>query len=139
MPKKELSAKKSTRHNFRFLLNANISRKIIPQLFERFSLDLKHISDFSSTAWTDAEIVSLAKKEKRTIITHDLDYGEIYYLKEKGKIGVIMLRLQDQTSANVVGKLTNFFQNPKYQKANLSSSLTIISDEKIRIFSPKRP
>lgn len=137
MPKKESSAKKSIRHKYRFLLNANISRKIIPPLLVNASHDFKHISEISDESLSDPEIIAIAKKEKRIIITHDLDYGEIYYLKEQGNLGVIMFRLTNQSSENVSACLSEFFNNPKYNRYNFYNSLVIISDEKIRIFSPE--
>lgn len=135
MLKKGLSVKKSSRPKYRFLLNANLSRKIIPPLSRKFNFDFIHISDVTQKVATDREIIDLAKKDNRIIITHDLDYGEIYYLQEQGKIGVIMLRLKNQTSVNVLQTLSDFFSNYKSMDKPLSTSLIIISDEKIRIFS----
>jgi len=137
MPKKESSVKKSFPPKYRFLLNANLSRKIIPHLSSITGNDFIHISSISTRSLTDPEIITIAKKEKLIIITHDLDYGEIYYLKEQGNVGAIVLRLKDQTSANVTAKLTAFFSHRKYKRVNLSNSLVIITQENIRVFSPK--
>lgn len=104
---------------------------------QNFDFDIKHISDFSSDSLTDQEIVEIAKNEHRIIVTHDLDYGEIYYLKEQGKIGVIMLRLKDQTTLNVVKVLNSFFTNKEFKTSDPSKSLFIISEENTRVFSPK--
>lgn len=135
MPKKESSAKKSSQIKHHFLLNANISKTIILILEENLPHEFIHISNISSQAYTDQEIIKIAKKLRLIIITHDLDYGEIYYLKEQGRFGVIMLRLSNQTSQNVVLKLIEFFKNDKYKKSDLTKSLVIISDKKTRIFS----
>src|SRR5512144_2177385 len=44
---------------------------------------------------------SRAKREQRVIVTLDQDFGEIYYLRERGRVGVLVLRLRDQTVASV--------------------------------------
>src|SRR3989338_699134 len=100
MRKKGLGVKKSSLPKHSFLLNANLSRKIVHSLTEVTGFSFIHISDISNKNLSDSEIVEIAKKQKSIIVTHDLDYGEIYYLKEQGKIGVIMLRLSDKTSKN---------------------------------------
>jgi len=33
---------------------------------------------------SDREIVTLAKRKVRVILTHDLDFGQIYYFAERG-------------------------------------------------------
>jgi len=68
---------------------------------------------------SDEEAIKLSKSQKRIIVTHDLDYGEIYYLKEQGKIGVIQLRLTDQTTQNTLKKLTQFLDSKKSKSVEL--------------------
>lgn len=135
MLKKELKGKKSSYPEYSFLLNNNISQKIVSILKPRLKHNFRHISDFSKKSLTDPEVIDIAKREKHVIITHDLDYGEIYFLKERGQIGIIMLRLENQTSDNVISTLTKFFKDKKYQKYNLLKTLTIISDNKTRFLT----
>lgn len=84
---------------------------------------------------SDDEIIAIAKRKNWIIITHDLDYGEIYYLRERGAIGVIMLRLEDQRSPYIVKRLGDFFASKDALKHDLHRSLVIISDDRIRILS----
>ncbi|MBI2025955.1 MAG: DUF5615 family PIN-like protein, partial [Candidatus Levybacteria bacterium] len=81
---------------------------------------------------TDAEVVNLAKK--RVIITFDLDFGEIYYFSEKGKVGIIVLRLKDQTVESVNKVLDKFFQE-EVEKIAIEKSLVVIDENRIRIVS----
>jgi len=136
MPKIGLNVKRSIPRKFNFLFNSNISRIVTSQLSEQLNLDFKHISQISEKVLSDEQIIGIAKRNSRIIITHDLDYGEIYYLKEQRKIGVIMLRLVDQTSENVIRILLKFFKERKYGKHDLSKTLTIISEKRVRIFGP---
>lgn len=137
MLKKGLSVRKSSRPNYKFLLNANISRKIIPKLSLSVTYNIKHISEISDGSLPDSKIIVIAKKENRVIITHDLDYGEIYYLQEQGMFGVIMLRLKNQSSENVVKRLTDFFNSSEFRNYKLQKSLVIISEDNIRVFTPE--
>lgn len=136
MPKNASSEKKSHPFNTSFLLNANISRILVAKLYELFGFNVIHVSALSKGSLSDAEVITFAKKQARIIITHDLDYGEIYYLKEKGNIGVIMLRLKDQTSTNVLSKLAAFFTSDQCNYPKLAKSLVIIEDARVRIFTP---
>lgn len=128
--------KKSSPHKLRFLLDANLSRLLIADLSGQFPFDVIHASEASRRSMTDEEIVEFAKKEKRIIVTHDLDYGEIYYLKERGNIGVIMLRLKDQTTPRVLQRLTRFFSSTRFQSVDLTKNLVILTEDCVRIFTP---
>ncbi|OGM12674.1 hypothetical protein A2V80_01880 [Candidatus Woesebacteria bacterium RBG_16_39_8b] len=99
--------------------------------------DFVHITFLAKPQISDEEVIAIAKKQKRVIITHDLDYGEIYYLKEQGKIGVIQLRLSDQTSKSTQERLTHFFKSKKSKDISLNKSLVTISDKKVRVFPEK--
>lgn len=135
MPKKGSSVKKSSRPNYCFFIDANISRTIVPVLQKRYTSAFVHVCEYSDASLTDAEIIAIAKKNNWIIITHDLDYGEIYYLKERGAVGVIMLRLEDQRTPHVAERLGEFFMSINAQKYDLHRSLVIISDDRIRILS----
>lgn len=76
MPKIESSGKKSSLRKCRFLLNANISRSLSSPLGNSINFDVLHTSDISNHVLSDEEIVKIAKRQKRIIITHDHDYGE---------------------------------------------------------------
>lgn len=117
------------------MVDANISRSVIPLLQESNPFAFVHICEYSDASLSDEEIIAIAKRKHWIIITHDLDYGEIYYLRERGVIGVIMLRLEDQRSSRVITRLTDFFTSKDIQKHDLRRSLVIISDDRIRILS----
>lgn len=136
MPKIESSGKKFTPPKLRLLLDANLSIKTIPALLELFPFNVKHISEIDPTSLPDEQIIDIAIRENRIILTHDLDYGEIYYFRNLQQLGIIMLRLKNQTTENVLKRLYKFFSNNKMYKKNLYRSLVIITENKFRIFSP---
>ncbi|EKE14548.1 MAG: hypothetical protein ACD_12C00436G0003 [uncultured bacterium] len=73
----------------KFLLNANLSTLTKKFLQKKFDHDVKLVQDFGLGDASDEKIVALAIKEKRIIITLDLDFGEIYYFSSPKKLGII--------------------------------------------------
>ena len=116
----------------KFLLDANLSPRTRKHLTEKFSFDIIDLIIENKHGLTDEEVIKFAKKEKRVIITFDLDFGEIYYFSERGKVGIIVLRIMDQTVESVNKVLDKFFQK-EAKNIDLEKSLVIIDDNKIRI------
>lgn len=117
----------------KFLLDANISPETRFYLADTFGFDVVDLISENKAYLTDEEVVVLAKRERRVIITFDLDFGEIYHFKKKGGVGVIILRLDDQTVASVNRTLSYFFEN-EGKKINLHKSLVVLESDRIRIY-----
>lgn len=58
----------------------------------------------------DEEAANIARKEKRILITFDLDFGEMYYFALKKSFSAIILRLEDQRVERVNAMLARFFR-----------------------------
>jgi len=86
----------------------------------------------------DPEIVALAKREQCIIITHDLDFGEIYYFVEDGELGVIVLRLRHQTIEAVNDVLERFLATRALSESQLQRSLVILSESSYRVHGGPR-
>lgn len=82
----------------------------------------------------DREIVRLARQQGRVIITHDLDFGETYYLAEKGQVGMLVLRLRNRTVEVVNNVLQRFLQSGAVTEEQLGKSLVIVSETTYRIY-----
>lgn len=93
----------------KLLLNANLSPETASFL-RKLGFDVKCLLEENLRIITDEEVVELAKREKRIILTFDLDFGEIYHLRERGQVGIIVLRLSDQTIESVNAALKKFFE-----------------------------
>jgi len=87
---------------------------------------------------SDAEIVAMAKREKQIILTHDLDFGEIYYFAEDGEIGIIVLRLRHQTVEAVNDVLERFLEAKVLSEEQLQSTLVILSENTCRVYRGPR-
>lgn len=115
----------------KFLLDANLSFSTASHL-KSLGLNVRHASEFDLTAASDEEIIRAAKRTKRILITLDLEFGEIYHLKEKGKFGVIILRLKNQTVESVNALLGSFLKTNPYDKLPFNS-LVVLTETRIRI------
>jgi len=121
----------------KFLLNANLSPETAAALrnlgFDAFCLLEEGLGSVS-----DEEVVELAKKEGRVIITFDLDFGQLYHFREESKVGIIVLRLKDQTVESVNAVLKRFFEDLKGQEAQLQNGLVIVEEDGYRLYSAER-
>jgi predicted nuclease of predicted toxin-antitoxin system len=55
----------------------------------------------------DQEVFAKAIAEKRIILTFDLDFGEILALSGKTAVRVVLFRLQNTRTANVIRRLND--------------------------------
>lgn len=116
----------------RFLLDANLSPETCRYPVENLGLDAVDRMTQGLNALTDDDVVNLAQDERRLIITFDRDFGEIYHFRLKGKLGVFILRIEDQTVESVNKVLHGFLQGlPK--SVNLDTSLVMLDEHRARI------
>lgn len=121
----------------RLLLNANLSPETAQFLRQYFSFDVRCLLEDSLGKIADADVADLAKQEQRIIITSDLDFGQIYHFDKSNKLGVIVLRLSNQTVENVNEKLKRFFK--EYQDdSSLPTTLVVIEDKRYRFYKRGR-
>lgn len=116
----------------RLLLDANISPLTATYLTDVFEFDVASVLILGIQQSDDLEIVRLAQRESRTIITHDLDFGEIFYRGQLGIFGVIMLKLEDQTIESVNAVLERFFRRHA-AGIDLERSLVVIDERRMRV------
>lgn len=116
----------------RFLLDANLSPTTADFLRDRFNFDVAALRDVASGSPTDLEVVALAQRTGRVIITFDTDFGELYHFRERGTLGIIVLELRDQTVESVNRTLGAFFRAGTAD-IDLESSLVIIQPGMIRV------
>ncbi len=108
----------------KFAADVNIAQKVIKLLREHGHdvVDIKKQDSQSS----DTNIIKLASKEKRIILTHDKDF-QVLTQFPKYQVGTIVIRLKKQTASHHWEKLRDLLnENTEEQLAN---SLTIITEE----------
>ncbi len=80
----------------------------------------------------------MTKREGRIILTHDLDFGEIYYFAERSEIGIIVLRLRHQTVEAVNDVLERFLKAKVLGEEELQRALVILSENTYRVYRGPR-
>ena len=81
---------------------------------------------------SDEDILNIATKDQRILITNDKDFGELIYRGWKSHSGVILLRLSDESPANRVRVLKAAIK--KYVE-RLPGNFIVVTEKKIRIRS----
>lgn len=111
-----------------FLANENFPLSSV-EVLRRKSINVKSIAiDFSGI--TDKEVMEIALREDRTILTFDRDYGElIFKFGYKPSAGVILFRW-DQFGPNEPGQfLIELLKNSNF---DFTKCLTVITRNAIR-------
>lgn len=119
----------------KLLLNANLSPETVQFLRKELDLDVECLLEENLGSLPDEEVVEIAKDEGRVIVTFDLDFGQIYHFREPERVGVIVLRLRNQTVEVVNRRLKEFFSDFKDLEL-LPSSLVVVDETRYRIYKP---
>lgn len=79
----------------KLLFDENFEQSVVKH-FRSLGHDVKYVGDnYAGTA--DEEILAIALREKRIVITNDLDFGQLIFQELRPHGGVIMFRLTDQS------------------------------------------
>ena len=77
--------------DFSYLSDENINPSIINYLRDK-SFNIKDVREEKLIGSSDFELLNLAFKENRVIITQDRDFGKLVYTQSSDFIGIIYLR-----------------------------------------------
>lgn len=110
----------------KFIADINIPQLLINQL-TNLGHDVLDIKKQSLTN-SDIEIVEIARKQSRIILTRDKDYIILAQFP-KYQVPIIVIRLINQTVASyITDKVLEFIKNTA--ESTVQDSLTIIRDDK---------
>ena len=115
----------------KLLLDANLSPETADYL-RLLGFDVKCLIEENLGNLNDDEVIHIAIRERRVIITFDLDFGEIYYFAYPKKFSALVMRLNDQRVESVNGTLKKFFENNKKFFTKRTYHLAIVSESEIR-------
>lgn len=113
-----------------FIADENIAPKVVKSLRDN-GFDVLSIGDDKFYSMDDEEILKLAEKQGRIIITHDKDFGNLIHQFHQKHRGVILLRLRDQSPQNIIRNLIPFLKKFKLKK--LEDKLIIIREGVVKI------
>lgn len=115
----------------KFLLDENLSHETA-EFLNGLGCDTKTVAQFHLGGTTDERIAEQAVKAGRILITLDLDFGEMYYLGSPKKLGVVILRLRNQTVESINVALRILLDSKILDKKSNRFALTVVEEGKIR-------
>ena len=113
-----------------FLLNMNVNRDMTAPLQRRGHV-CRHAGDIGMSRSKDVEIVAEAKKTGETILTHDLDYGNLLAFSGESAPLVLILRVRDLRTDEIMSRFDiawSEIESPLNEGAIVS-----LSDKSLRI------
>lgn len=117
----------------RFLLDENIS-KVVARFLHQLGHTALRIKEIDPGI-EDVKVLDLAVSLKATLITLDGDFGELIFKEKQPHLGVIFLRLKNQTSNNIIKALKKALR----QKVNLEDHFIVVTEQdnkfKIRVIN----
>lgn len=118
------------KRNPAFLVDENLSPLTVSFL-ENLGYDALRVTDHPSYSRDDEKLAKIAAKEKRILLTIDLDFGEIYHAAGKKLYGVWIFRLRDLTVESVNKRLRQFLKSKAFSSLDYSS-LVILEEHRSR-------
>jgi predicted nuclease of predicted toxin-antitoxin system len=88
----------------RFLLDMGISAGAVAFL-RNAGHDAEHLQDLGLGKLSDSEILAYALRERRTVITHDLDFANLLAASSSRLPSVIIFRLRNMRPDRVIQRL----------------------------------
>ena len=116
----------------KFLLDENIS-KSVALFLNQLGHQIFRIKEINPGA-EDFQVLGLALRNQAILITLDKDYGELVFKKGKIHRGVILLRLEDQTTGRVEKALLWLLS--AYYEEKIIGKFVVVT-EKARIFKAR--
>ena len=111
----------------KFLVDENVHLAIY-QFLKDQGYDTTSVAE-NYSSFEDLEILSIANKEKRVIITNDKDFGFLIYQQKLPHKGIILFRLKSELSELKIERLKVLF----LKKLEFSDSFIVITENRIRI------
>jgi predicted nuclease of predicted toxin-antitoxin system len=78
----------------------------------------------------DEDILRKAVSEERILITNDKDFGEMSFRHKKLHKGIILLRLEDERSANKIKIIKSLLEQ---YSAEINNNFVVVTENNIRI------
>ncbi len=95
--------------------------------------DAIHLIEQNLHRMSDRDILAKARSEQRTVLTHDLDFGDLMAASGAQLPSVVIFRLSDMTAVNVNHYVDILIQ--EHSKALKSGAILSVSERRIRVRS----
>ena len=114
--------------NLRFIIDVGVGR-IVEEWLTKEDYDTISIRDINPRM-PDDEILAIAVKEQRTVVTMDKDFGDLVFNSGLNHTGVLLLRLE---TASAQEKLEVVQQIIKKYAAYIPHKFCVFKDGKLRM------
>jgi predicted nuclease of predicted toxin-antitoxin system len=114
--------------SLKFITDVNIEKPIADYLLES-GFDIKWVADYNCEL-RDTDLLRLANREKRILVTNDKDFGELVFRQRWVSAGIILFRVRGQNTEDklvLIKKLLHGYQS------KLAKHFTVVTMNKIRI------
>ena len=116
----------------RLLADLNVAPRTV-RFLQSLGHDVLRVDALLPCTASDAEIIALALREARTILTQDLDFSALVALSGKAGPSVVSLRLSSSRVENVNERLRNAL--PQLEEELGSGVIASIEDDSVRLRS----
>lgn len=120
----------------KFLVDESLS-PLLASFLRNLGYDAFAVREVDLRGKSDEEIVSFCKRNKRVILTNDLDFGQIFYFKEMGEIGVVLLRSRLQGYLVFQKIISRLHSEGILKNNNLPTRLIVATEAATRSFPPQ--
>ncbi len=111
----------------KFLADENIPLEVVSNLV-KLGFDIVSVSKLSPGI-SDEEVLTLAIKQKRVLITFDNDFGKLLFKQKNESNGVIFLRIVPQTTNYVLAML----KKTLVKEIEFETSFSIVESHRLRV------
>ncbi|MDK2855976.1 MAG: hypothetical protein PWQ86_1189 [Bacillota bacterium] len=116
----------------KFLTDENIFPSTV-EILRAHNLDVINIKELRLAGMGDREIMDLAKREGRILISLDLHFANIFLFPPGECPGIIVIHIKPAVPAKVDRAMERFLQRMDSEKIEIKKALVIISEDKFRI------
>ncbi len=114
-----------------FLVDANLSPRLATALAEA-GHDAVHVADIGLSRATDRQILDVADRQGRVIVSADTDFGTVLAMTHRTRPSVLLLRLTSPRRAEPLAALI-LANLPAVAEALIGGAVVVIEDARLRV------
>lgn len=114
----------------KLLLNMNLPGELCDRLAD-LGCECQHVRELGMSDSDDTEIIRHARDAGQTIVTHDLDYGDLLAFSGDQGPSVVIFRLRDVSIDNLARRFASAW--PEVREHIARGAVVTIGDQTIRV------
>jgi predicted nuclease of predicted toxin-antitoxin system len=115
----------------RFLVDESTGAAVV-QFLRSLGHDVEAVAETMPSA-DDAVILQKAVTEQFLVVTNDKDFGDLVYRSGQAHVGIVLLRLKDESAANRVAVVKAILEK---HAADLPGNFVVASETNVRVRKP---